>query len=127
MVAADGPAPVGDVACVVIGGAIIIGGVCIAFCDDAINAIGELFGNLFSDGDDETEVTFGHGSRHLEGTGLSQEEVEAAIEGQIQEVADDIPAGKVIKGTVVVGGKTVEYHAYKVSEGRINVGTYIPR
>src|SRR3989304_1368236 len=49
-VPADGPAPVGDASCVVIGGAIIVEGLCIAYCDDIINEIGKLFGNLFSDG-----------------------------------------------------------------------------
>lgn len=104
---------------------------CYFYCDDAIDAIGQgtseiakTFGNLFSDGD-ETEITFGHGARHLEGTGLSEEDVDAAIEEDIRPIASDIPVGKFFQGTVTVEGRTIQYNGWKVAEGRIHVGTYV--
>jgi RHS repeat-associated protein len=45
-VPADGPAPFGDGACVVLGGAIILGGVCIAYCDEIGKAVGEMVGSI---------------------------------------------------------------------------------
>jgi len=91
---------------------------------DAAGEALDAFGVLKTDESSSPEITFGHGERHLEGTGLSQEEVEEAIEKQIGEVADEIPVGEFFKGTVVVRGQNVPYHGYKVSGGRIAVGTY---
>ena len=120
--AAD-PLP-GEVIIIIAGGIVL----CYVGCDDALDAVGDLFGNIFFSEGDGPEVTFGHGEGHLEGTGLSQEEVEGAIEEQVKEAADQVSAGKFFKGTVVVGGQTIEYHGYRVSDDRINVGTYfIPR
>jgi RHS repeat-associated protein len=55
------------------------------------------------------EVTFGHGGRHLEGTGLNQEEVERAIEEQVNGSAGRGNEYGPFGGRVTVGGKTIEY------------------
>ncbi len=60
----------------------------------------------------EIETAFGHGARHLEGTGLSQGAVEGAINQQIQaQAAQGAKFGGGFWGRVQVGGQTIEYRA----------------
>jgi RHS repeat-associated protein len=72
------------------------------------------------------EVTFGHGGRHLEGTGLNQEEVERAIEEQVNGSAGRGNEYGPFGGRVTVGGKTIEYRGYGFGNGKVNIGTYYP-
>ncbi len=72
-------------------------------------------------------VTFGHGARHLEGTGLSVAEVESAILPRVSAAVTESTtgtAGGSFWGRVVVDGTTIEYRAYPLADGTINVGTY---
>ena len=75
--------------------------------------------------DGAVDVIFGHGARHLVGTGLRQVDVEAAIEEQVQQAASTGTTGE-FWGRVVVNGRTIEYRAYTLPNGAINVGTYYP-
>jgi len=70
-------------------------------------------------------VTYGHGARHLAGTSLNQGDVEAAINRDIQTGVKNAtqPTGN-FWGRVNVGGQTVEYRAFTLPNGTINVGTY---
>jgi RHS repeat-associated protein len=70
-------------------------------------------------------VTFGHGSRHLEGTGLRQDVVEDAITEDVRATVRDTtnPTGS-FRGRVDVAGQTIEYRAYTLPDGTIRVGTY---
>ncbi|MGO9559429.1 MAG: hypothetical protein ACLPYW_10115 [Acidimicrobiales bacterium] len=72
----------------------------------------------------EADVTFGHGARHLAGTGLDQADVEGAIESQVRTSASAASSTGSFWGRVVVDGQTVEYRAYTLPNGTINVGTY---
>jgi RHS repeat-associated protein len=74
----------------------------------------------------EVNVSFGHGARHLEGTGLSPDAVEAAIRGQVQGATSGASAVGNFWGRVNVGGQTIEFRAYPLPNGTINVGTYYP-
>lgn len=74
---------------------------------------------------DGTEVTFGHGGRHLDVTGLSAGEVNNAIANDV--AGRNLPKGQFYKGVVKVNGIAIEYRAYGLGNGRVNVGTYIPR
>ena len=70
-------------------------------------------------------VTFGHGARHLEGTGLNQGEVESAITNDVQQaVQNSTQPTTSFKGRVTVNSQTIEYRAYTLPDGTINVGTY---
>ena len=69
-------------------------------------------------------VNFGHGGRHLEGTGLSVDTVNQALANEVS--ALNLGTGKFHKGQIIVDGITIEYTSYGVSEGIINVGTYYP-
>ena len=69
-------------------------------------------------------VIFGHGGRHLEGTGLNVNVVNQALANEISTV--NLGIGQFYKGQIVVDGITIKYTSYGVSEGVINIGTYYP-
>lgn len=71
------------------------------------------------------EVTFGHGARHLEGTGLAVAEVESAILNQVRASigASSATSGS-FWGRVTINGTVIEYRAHTLPSGVINVGTY---
>ncbi len=73
---------------------------------------------------DVADVTFGHGARHLAGTALDSGEVESAIQSQIGQSVSHASATGSFWGRTVVGGQTIEYRAYTLPNGTINVGTY---
>jgi RHS repeat-associated protein len=68
-------------------------------------------------------VTFGHGFRHLEGTGMSEGAVETAITQQVR--SSGVNAGS-HWGWVQVEGKWIQYRGFLLPDGTINVGTYFP-
>ena len=70
------------------------------------------------------EIRFGHGGRHLEGTGLSTAEVNKAIAKEVSRL--NIEPQQFYKGRVTVNGITIEYTSFGLKDGVINVGTYYP-
>jgi hypothetical protein len=70
--------------------------------------------------------TAGHGARHLEGTGLTREGVEEAITAEIRSVAARADIRGSFWGRVSLQGRVIEFRAYPLPDGRINVGTYYP-
>lgn len=95
----------------------------------AISLLPTLIGALKTI-DSETElrpITFGHGARHLIGTPLSTD----AVEAQIVEAIRSIPPSAISDegefwGQLDVSGYIIQYKAYPVPDGPINVGTYWP-
>jgi hypothetical protein len=69
-------------------------------------------------------VTFGHGARHLEGTGLSATQVESTILQRVTAEASQASTTGSFWGRVRINGTTIEYRAYTLRDGTINVGTY---
>ncbi len=74
-------------------------------------------------GPDE-QVTFGHGARHLAGSGLDQTQVETAIKEQVEGIAKTSSSTGNFWGKVVVNGQQIFYRAFTLPNGTINVGTY---
>ena len=72
------------------------------------------------------DITFGHGARHLQGTGLSQEVVEAAIKEEVSNVMILSRSTGSFWGRIQVGAQMIEYRAYTLSNGSVNIGTYYP-
>jgi Pretoxin HINT domain len=70
------------------------------------------------------DISFGHGERHLIGTGLDQADVEATIEAQVSQGVSGASSTGSFWGRVIVDGQIVEYRAYTLPNGTINVGTY---
>ncbi|WP_247041373.1 RHS repeat-associated core domain-containing protein [Arthrobacter rhizosphaerae] len=70
-------------------------------------------------------IVFGHGARHLEGTGLGVQEVESMIHQQVTTaVAKTTAETGSFWGRIELRGTTIEYRAYTLPDGKINVGTY---
>jgi len=72
-------------------------------------------------------ITFGHGARHLTGTGLKAAEVEGLIASEIGSMVGPSTLTGKVWGRVLVNGQRLEYRAYTVKPGHINVGTYYPK
>ncbi len=62
-----------------------------------------------------------HTFRHVEDAGISKDAAAEAIQKDLAGKAESLPQG-LNKGTVNVGGKTLDYNAYKLPDGTINVG-----
>lgn len=72
-------------------------------------------------------ITFSaHGPAHLEGTGLAARSVEGAIRAEVRQIAKGSSSTGQFSGRVTVQGKTIEYRAYTLENGRIHIGTYYP-
>jgi hypothetical protein len=69
----------------------------------------------------ETNITFGHGARHLAGTGLGEESVNNAISADIIRTN----AGADYWGWIQVQSQWIQYRAAYLPD-RVNVGTYVP-
>ncbi|MCA9088353.1 MAG: tandem-95 repeat protein [Planctomycetaceae bacterium] len=67
-----------------------------------------------------TRVTFGHGARHLQGYDVSQ----SAVESTIAEMVRANPGAGSRWGWVNVDGHWIQYRAYVLSDGTVNIGTY---
>jgi hypothetical protein len=66
-------------------------------------------------------ISFGHGARHLAGTGLSAAQVECAITQHIGTLGSAAGASW---GWVQVNGQWIQYRLQPLADGTINVGTY---
>ena len=71
------------------------------------------------------KVVFGHGARHLEGTGLSQERVEAIIDEAVSGLGPNDVSGY-FQGRVQIDGTVIQYNGYPLSNQTLNIGTYYP-
>lgn len=74
-------------------------------------------------GPSSENTTFGHGARHLQGTGLSQGTVESTINQQIQSLGSQAGSHW---GWAQVEGQWLQYRAFVLPKGTVNVGTYFP-
>jgi len=71
-------------------------------------------------------VTFGHGARHLAGTGLSRKAVESALRVEVNAIKSKASSIGSFWGRIGIGGKTIEYRAFTLPDGSIHIGTYYP-
>jgi hypothetical protein len=62
-----------------------------------------------------------HTFRHLEEAGIDKQAAADAITKDLSGKAESLPQG-LTKGQVNVGGRTLDYNAYKLPDGTINVG-----
>jgi RHS repeat-associated protein len=71
-----------------------------------------------------SKQAIGHGARHLAGSSLSPAVVEEAIRQDVLRIVNSSSATGSWWGRVEVAGRTIEYRAYTLSNGTVNVGTY---
>ncbi|WP_454711883.1 two-partner secretion domain-containing protein [Cupriavidus nantongensis] len=62
-----------------------------------------------------------HTFRHIDEAGLPRAEVQAAIGDRLNAIGPALPSGP-YNGTVVVGGKLVDFVGFKGQDGNVNVG-----
>jgi hypothetical protein len=74
-------------------------------------------------------VTFGrdanqiqHAFRHIDKLGLSRTAVQEAVQKHLPSVVDKIPAGRPLNQVIEVGGQRIQYSAFRLPDGSINVG-----
>ena len=72
----------------------------------------------------QAAITFGHGARHLGGTGLAQDVVEGAIKSDILSRGGAGGLGETVERILSVQGADIIYRANMWKDGIINVGTY---
>ena len=77
----------------------------------------------------QLSVTFGrnanqieHAFRHTDRLGLSRTAVQEAIQKHLPSVADRIPSGTSMQQVIEVSGMRIQYSAYRLLDGSINVG-----
>ena len=73
------------------------------------------------------QVTFGHGARHMAGTGISPAAVQSAITAVVVPILPLTTPGAGFSGTVNVGGSIIVFRAMPLPGGSCHVGTYFPR
>jgi len=81
-----------------------------------------------TEGGSAVEITFqsAHGARHLVGTGLQAGQVEAAIGKQVSSEVSRASFTGNFWGRIPVAGQTIEYRAFNLPSGAINIGPYYP-
>ena len=70
----------------------------------------------------DTLVTFGHGGRHLEGTGLTVSQVNQTLANEIPML--NLSVGQYYPSEITINGTRLFYGAKKLNEGVIHIGTY---
>ena len=63
-----------------------------------------------------------HAFRHVERLGLNKNEVMSAIKNHLPTTISKIQEGKPLNEVITVAGKEIQYTAFKLSDGTINVG-----
>ena len=88
------------------------------------NACEPLGNNSIRFGNDANQVY--HAFRHIDAIGLSRSAVQSAVETHLNTVIHEIPMGKPFNQTITVNGIKIQYTAYKLPNGEINVGRIHP-
>jgi RHS repeat-associated protein len=89
----------------------------IAAAQAAAQAAGQAAAVIFGSNPNQDYHTF----RHVQDAGIDKNAAEQAIRQDLAGKESSLPQG-LTKGRVNVGGKTLEYNAYKLPNGTINVG-----
>jgi ferritin-like metal-binding protein YciE len=67
-----------------------------------------------------------HAFRHIEEAGLDRAQVMAAIERHLQTVITQLQPGRPLNQVIEVAGQRIQYTAFQVAEGVVNVGRIHP-
>ncbi|MDD7888278.1 RHS repeat-associated core domain-containing protein [Flavivirga sp. 57AJ16] len=91
---------------------------------------GPLLKSIFTGG--AARITFGQGAnqifhtfRHIEQAGLSRQAVQKAVQESVKQSSKLIVKGKPFNKIITVGGQQIQYTAYKLPSGLINVGRIV--
>jgi hypothetical protein len=67
-----------------------------------------------------------HTFRHVIRAGLDPSDVEAAVRQHLPTVLNQMQPGKTLNQVITVGGRELQYSAYEIQKGVINVGRIHP-
>jgi hypothetical protein len=65
----------------------------------------------------------GHYGPRLEANGVNVNTAQNAVQTAVDDIAGSMEVGVLEKGTLEVDGKVVQWNAYKLPNGTVNVGT----
>lgn len=78
---------------------------------------------------DDVAIQFGrnanpiqHAFRHTDALGLDRALVQSGVQSHLKTVASQITPGKAFHQIIEVGGQRIQYTAFKLPDGTINVG-----
>lgn len=63
-----------------------------------------------------------HAFRHTDAFGLNRTAVKTAVETHFKRVSSQIVSGKPFNQIIEVGGQRIQYTAFKLKDGTINIG-----
>ncbi|MBI5610017.1 MAG: RHS repeat-associated core domain-containing protein [Deltaproteobacteria bacterium] len=87
-------------------------------CGRASEVVKDLSGLTF--GRDANQVY--HAFRHTDELGLARESAMAAVRDDLLVVSRNIPSGRPLNQVIEVSGQRIQYSAYRLPDGTINVG-----
>jgi hypothetical protein len=97
---------------------------------DAIGVVGAIGARTAAISVRGLVVTFGrdanqvyHTFRHVEGIGMSASSVSRAVTSDLAKVAKSVAPGSGVRRTIAIGSIRVEYRAFKLPNGSMNVGS----
>ncbi|RCR65964.1 hypothetical protein DUE52_29540 [Larkinella punicea] len=70
----------------------------------------------------KTENQIYHAFRHTDALGLERTIVETAIKKHFPSIASKITEGKPLNSIIEIAGQRIQYSAFKLSDGTINIG-----
>ncbi|WP_244817688.1 hypothetical protein [Caballeronia sp. Lep1P3] len=82
-----------------------------------------IVGDAIQFGKVENQIS--HTFRHIEGAGFDRQVVQNAIQSDLSGIASSLPQGQ-YTGSVVVNGAKLDYSAFKLPDGTVNVGRITP-
>jgi hypothetical protein len=74
----------------------------------------------------KVENQVSHTFRHVEAAGLERSAVQSAVQSHLEGAASQIVAGKPFNAIVEVGGQRLQYTAFRLKDGTLNVGRIHP-
>ena len=70
----------------------------------------------------KTESQIYHAFRHTDALGLDRSAVKSAIKTHFPSVSSNLVDGKSLNSIIEIGGQRIQYSAFKLSDGTINIG-----
>lgn len=70
----------------------------------------------------KTENQIHHAFRHTDALGLNRSLVQSTIRNHFKAVSSQVPVGKPLNQIIEIGGKRIQYTAFKISDGTFNIG-----
>lgn len=84
------------------------------------NYVRQVGKNTLKFGQNSNQIS--HAFRHTDALGLSRSDVMDGISNHFPSVASSIPSGRPLNSIITVGSVQIQYSAFKLADGTINIG-----